>query len=533
MTLRNTFRKLAAATAAVGFLAGATAGHAAAADPQQGGTLVIGSTQKPRHLNPAVQSGIATAVPGTQLFATPLRFDANYEPQPYLAKSWEVSDDGLSVTLNLREDAVFHDGEPITASDVAFSLNVVKENHPFEAMFAPVTKVDTPDEHTAVIRLEHPHPAILLAMSSALLPVIPEHIYGDGQDVKSHPRNSENVVGSGPFKLEEFKAGDHVVLTRNEDFFLDGRPYLDKIVIRTYRDDTSVALAVGKGEIDMFPFLTDARDIKRLKENDTVAVTDQGYEAVGPINWLAFNTKHEILDDVRVRKAIAYAMDRNFIVNALQGGAATPATGPIANGSPYYTDEVEHYELDLEKARALLDEAGFPKEGDSRFSLTIDYIPGYPDQQKTVAEYLRSQLTKVGIDLSVRAAPDFPTWAKRVSNHDFELTMDIVFNWGDPVIGVHRTYLCANIKKGVIWSNTQSYCNEEVDEILKQAGRELDQDKRKALYKEFQQIVVDEVPLAYVNLLPYHTAYNADKIGNPPVTVWGTMAPMDRVYFKQ
>ena len=531
MTL--TTKTLSALILATGFgLAAALSPPSAIAAEKRGGTLVIGSTQKPRHLNPAVQSGIATAVPGTQIFATPLRFDENWNPSPYLAESWEVSGDGLSVTLRLRKNARFHDGAPITSEDLAFSLMTVKENHPFKAMFAPVTAVETPDPQTAIIRLAHPHPAILLAMSSALLPVIPKHIYGDGQDIRSHPANSK-PVGSGPFKLVEFNPGQDIILERNADYFMPGKPYLDRIIIRNYKDATSLALAVDKGEVDMYPFLAAARDINRLKKNDNLVVTSKGYAAVGPINWLAFNTTKGVLKDKRVRKAIAYAMDRDFIVNALQGGASTPATGPIANDSPFYTGDVERYDVDLDKANALLDEAGLPRAGDgSRFALTIDYIPGLPEQQKSIAEYLRSQLKKVGIALTVRAAPDFPTWAKRVSTHDFDLTMDVVFNWGDPVIGVHRTYLCSNIKMGVIWSNTQSYCNPKVDAILDRAGKETDQAKRVALYKEFQKIVVDEVPLAYVNLLPYHTAYNK-KIGNPPLSIWGAMAPLDEVYWKK
>ncbi|CAN0510021.1 unnamed protein product, partial [Discosporangium mesarthrocarpum] len=176
-------------------------------EPKSGGTLVLGTTQKARHLNPAVQSGIATAVPGTQIFATPLRFDENWEPQPYLAESWSISDDGKSITLKLRANAKFHDGKPITSEDVAFSLQTVKDNHPFKSMFAPVTGVDTPDPLTAVINFEKAHPAALLAMSSALLPIIPKHVYGDGQDPKSHPANNA-PVGSGPFKFVEFKPGE-------------------------------------------------------------------------------------------------------------------------------------------------------------------------------------------------------------------------------------------------------------------------------------------------------------------------------------
>ena len=132
-------------------------------EAKKGGTLRACLAQTPRHLNPAVQSGIVTGFPGSQLFATPIRYDENWDPQPYLAKSWEVSDDGLTVTLYLEEDAVFHDGVPIKSSDIAFSLETIKANHPFKTMFAPVMEVQTPDEHTAVLKLSQPHPALFLA----------------------------------------------------------------------------------------------------------------------------------------------------------------------------------------------------------------------------------------------------------------------------------------------------------------------------------------------------------------------------------
>ncbi|MFZ1240695.1 MAG: ABC transporter substrate-binding protein, partial [Anaerolineae bacterium] len=156
----------------------------ATSQPRRGGTLVILSgVGSPRHFNPALISGSATAFPAAQIFASPLRYDENWNPQPYLAKSWEVSKDGLAVTLHLVQGATFHDGHPITSEDVAFSVMTVKTYHPFKTMFAPVDKVDTPDPLTAVIRLSRPHPAILLAMSPALLPILPKHIYGDGRDI--------------------------------------------------------------------------------------------------------------------------------------------------------------------------------------------------------------------------------------------------------------------------------------------------------------------------------------------------------------
>src|SRR5690606_18065599 len=173
----------------------------------------------------AVQSGIATAMPSTQLFASPLRFDDKWNPQPYLAESWKLAEDGMSLTLNLRKNAVFHDGKPVTSADVAFSIMAIKANHPFQTMLGPVEKVATPDAHTAIVRMSKPHPAIVLAMSPALCPILPKHVYGDGQDLKAHPRNSAEVVGSGTFMFVEVKPGERVGLQRLDKFVLPGKAH--------------------------------------------------------------------------------------------------------------------------------------------------------------------------------------------------------------------------------------------------------------------------------------------------------------------
>ena len=196
---------------------------AIAAEPgKPGGTLVIVQSQVPRHFNPAVQSGIATMSPGAQIFAMLVRADENWKIHPYLAESWKVADDGLSVTFKLRKDAKFHDGKPITSEDVAFSVATQKANHPFKTSLGAVSGVDTPDPQTAIVRLKHPHPALLLAMSTSILPIIPKHIYGDGQNPKTHPRNGKDVVGSGPFKLKEYQRGKFFVLEKNPGLLHQG-----------------------------------------------------------------------------------------------------------------------------------------------------------------------------------------------------------------------------------------------------------------------------------------------------------------------
>lgn len=498
--------------------------------PQKGGTMVVvipGGT--PRVLNPAVQSGTATGLVGTQLFASPLRYDADWTPQPYLAKSWEVSDDGLKVTLHLQENATFHDGEPITSEDVAFSVDVIKEFHPFKSMFAPVESVDTPDTHTAVINLSKPHPALMLAMSGQLMAIIPKHIYGDGQDPKNHPRNNENVVGSGPFKLVEFKNGEHVILERYEGYWEEGLPYLDRIVARIINDSSARAIALQNGEIHMSTFEAEPTVVNRLSQVEGLTVTSEGYGGVGPIDWLAMNTTHGPLKEIKVRQAIAYAVDREFILKAIMRGTAVPALTGIHPDSPLYDAEVNPYDVDLDKANALLDEAGFPMQGDKRFELSMEVapFPGY----KPPTEYVKAALAKVGIVVNLRAQPDFPSWAKTMGEMDFDMSLDSVYNWGDPVIGVNRTYMSDNIGKGV-WSNTQGYSNARVDELLSMAATENDADKRKAYYKEFQEIVNEEVPIYFLNAVPMHTIYS-DKVMNPPKGIWASSSPMDKVWLKQ
>ncbi len=525
LSVRHLVKGLVTATALVSVLATS----AMADEPKRGGTLISVLGTNVRNLNPAVQSGIVTGYPGAQLFAAPLRYDEDWTAQPYLAESWEVSADGLKVTLNLVKSATFHDGHPITSSDVAFSVKVIQKFHPFKAMFKPVTSVDTPDDHTAVLNLSQPHPALMLAMSSQLMAIIPEHIYGDGQDPKTHPRNTADVVGSGPFKLTEFKNGEHVILERYDGFFMEGRPYLDKIVLRIITDPAARAIAYENGEVHMGAFESLPRIINRLKKVEGLTVTPEGYGAIGPLDWLAINTTKGPLADKRVRQAIAHAVDKNFIHKALMQGTAADAKTGIHPDSPFYEADVPDYPFDLDQANALLDEAGFAPDGDgTRFGLTIDF--GWPGVKPQV-EYVKAALKKVGIDVTVRASADFPTWAKRMGEMDFDLSWDTVFNWGDPVIGVHRTYLSSNIAKGV-WSNTQGYSNARVDEILEMAAKEIDPDKRKALYVEFQQIVADEVPLYFTNTLPYHTVYS-DNVGNPPLGIWATSSPMDLTYLKE
>jgi peptide/nickel transport system substrate-binding protein len=493
-------------------------------------TLVLVQPVVARHLNSAVQSGTATGFPAAQIFASPIRFegDGDWNPKPYLAETWAFQDDGRSLVLRLVRDATFHDGKPITSDDVAFSIMAIKANHPFQSMFGPVERVDTPSPHIAIIRLSQPHPAIMLALSPAFCPIMPKHIYGDGQDLKSHPRNIM-PVGSGPFKVTEFKPSEHIIMEKHAGFFIKDRPKLDRLVWKVIPDPNAIVLAFERKEVQLMPAFSSISHAEQLRKQPFLNVSNKGGEAIGPLGWLAFNTAKKPFDDVRVRQAIAYAIDREFITKKLHRGMTKIATGPIVPGSPFYTDKVEPYKLNLDKANKLLDAAGLKRDDKGvRFSLQIDYLPNTSDNSQTLAEYLRPQLKKIGIEASVRSQPDFPTWAKRVSNHEFDVTMDGAFNYGDPVIGVHRTYLSSNIRKGIIWTNTQSYRNDKVDDLLAKAAVERETTKRKALYEEFQRIVTTDVPVTYTHV--WSLTYVHDKsLKGVPISILGGFAPLDTV----
>ena len=529
--MRGSIKKYVLFLLALSFIAGF--GTIASAQPKRGGELVIVSgVGKPRHFNPALVSGSATAMVGTQIFASPLRYDENWNPLPYLAESWKISKDGLSVTLKLVNGATFHDGHPITSTDVAFSIMTVKKYHPFKSMFAPVERVDTPDLQTAVIRLERPHPAIMLAMSPALLPIIPKHIYGDGQDLKTHPANL-TPVGSGPFRFVKYESGKYIVLERNEHFFIPGRPYLDSIVFRIESDPNAQMIDMERQEAHLLPLFMKPEGLDRLSQIEHLVITPRGHEGIGANNWLAFNLLRKPLDDKPVRQAIAYAIDPEFITKYLHKGYSRRSIGPIIPESPFHEPDVTRYDLDLVKANKLLDEAGYPLKSDgTRFSLTLDHFPVIPSQHRDVALYIKRQLLKIGITVHLRKPKNFGEWFKRIGNWEFDMTMDSPFNWGDPAIGVHRTYLSNNIRKGVVWSNTQNYRNPRVDELLEKAAIEMDVKKRKRLYSEFQKIVTDEVPVVWINLLPLHTIYHKG-LENPPVSIWGIHSPLDELYWKE
>ncbi len=501
-------------------------------DSRRGGRINVVMANKPPHLNPAIQSGVVTMSPGAQLFASLLRMDQKWKLHPYLAKSWDVSEDGMLVTFHLRRGATFHDGMPITSADVAFSLETVQKHHPFSTMLRAMDRVETPDPHTVAVHLKQPHPALLTVAASPMAPILPKHVYGDGRDIKTHPANWD-VVGSGPFKLVAYDDGQ-LLMDRHDGFFMPGRPFLDGVTYKKIGEETVVP-AFKAGAVHLNGSISDIGQLNLLAKTPHLKLTRKGYAGIGPLQWLAFNLEKPPFNALKVRQAIAYAIDRDFLVQTLfdNHAAAKIATGPISPGSPFYSDDVEKYDLDVARANRLLDEAGYPRDATGvRFSTNFTFSTTTSEVWHETVEYLRMDLlNKIGVELKPQPMKSFADFTDMVANRKFTLALDDVFNWADPVIGVHRTYSSANIRDGVMWSNTQGYRNPEVDRLMELAGQEMDTEKRKALYLEFQRIVARDLPVYWLVELPSTTIYHKNLIGVDD-TIWGNMFPFDKIYWQ-
>lgn len=493
--------------------------------PKRGGALRAAYFQTPTTLNGALQAAAATTLISTQLFASPIRFDDKWNAQPYLASSWVESADKKSLKLHIRENAKFHDGHPVRAEDVAFSIMAIKANHPFQAL-RPVTSVEIDDDHTVVIHTEKPFPALMTCLSPALCPIMPKHVYDDGHELRSNPHNVKDVVGSGPFRLLEFVPDQHVRMERFKDYFLAGRPYVDSLTYTINRNLLDLVLEFKKGMLDLLPMQASVPMLKQLRTVKDAVLTQKGYEGIGAMVWLEFNCAKLPWSDPKVRHAVAMALDKNFYIQKLASGFPVAEDGPIPKSDRFYSNAAcIKYPFNLEEAKKILDGAGYEKGSDGvRFKMAIDFVPG---DSRMLAEYLTVQLKKLDIATELRVSADFPSWAKRMAAHDFDVDINALFEWGDPAIGVARNYMSTNIKP-IIYTNTSSYRNVKVDELLTEAAVEGNYEKRTKLYHEFQRLVTQDLPMAYISNIPFHTAAQS-YVANVPTSIWGPFSPLDEV----
>lgn len=503
-----------------------------------GGTLVMIAQPEPPSLAPYLSTSGPIGLVAPKIYNGLLDYDLDLNPVPELAESFDVSDDGLTVTFALREGVKWHDGKPFTSSDVQFSImEVLKKFHPRGPnSFREVSSIDTPDELTAIFNLDKPAPYMMRAFSAYESPMVPKHLL-EGKDIRE-AELSNNPVGTGPFKFVEWKKGQYIRLDKNPDYWREGYPLLDRIVARIIPDASTRTAAMESGEVHYGAFGAIPNiDVVRLRDSDDIGVTTDGYAMINPMALIEMNTTIAPFDNPAMRQAISMVIDRQFLIDNIWFGYGKPATSAMtSNFEPLglYTPTPEFYPVspDADAANALLDAAGIAADADGmRASAIIDLIP-YGEDWRRAGEYLKQALAEIGVTLELRYE-DVPTWLKRVyADYDFELNVNYFYQLPDPVIGVQRHYGTDQIRQGTPFVNSTRYSNSEVDELLAAGAIEVDSAKRGEIYARIQAILGEELPVVNLFEMEFLTVYN-EKLKDHTVSAMGAYHSFDRAYIEE
>jgi len=507
-------------------LSGTAAG---AEEPRRGGVMNVILQPEPATLVLALNITTQNQLVAPKMYSGLLTYGFDLKPLPNLATSWDISPDGLTYTFQLAKNAKWHDGEPFTADDVIFTTrDMLPEVHARARVnFSQVGSVEALDPHTVVFHLKTPYPGFIYAFEASSAPMMPKHIYA-GTDYRNNPANA-HPIGTGPFRFKEWQRGSIIRMERNPDYFKPGLPYLDGVNFVVIPDGAQRLIALESGQVHLASSSDiEFNDVPRLRSLKQIQVETRGYEFLAPLSWLEMNNTRKPMDDKRFRQAVMYALDREFIRDKIFYGFARVPTGPINSVVTFYDGNVKRYALDRKKSEALLDEMGL-KRGPDGIRIKLDLNPAPVSQTWTrLGQYVKQALRQVGIDVTIKNM-DQASAVASMGNHDFDMCFVTNTAFGDPAIGVARSYITSNIRKGVPFTNTCQYSNPRVDELFDAAAKTNDRGERQRLYTEVQQILAEDVPVAWLLEPEYAISINR-QMHDVVTTGLGVNESFDRVY---
>lgn len=437
-----------------------------------GGEVVLGITQEPAIFDPHTVEAAGDEEILFNIFEGLVKCTATGEFVPALATSYTISDDALSYVFTIRQGVTFHNGEEMTPEDVIYSLSRaagLSNGLPLKRGLADVKSVTKTGENEVTVTLNHPDAELIAFFNAAIIPA-------SVADINKTP------IGTGPFKFISYSVGASVVLSKNESYWLEGVPYLDKVTFKVTADIDAAFLELQSGSIDIFPYLT-ADKAAQLKEKFQILSGDTNM-----VQIFALNNAVKPFDNPKVREAMNYAVDRDELISLLMDGDGTKlVTGMSPAMGDYYNTSLDgSFAYDKEKAMSLLAEAGYP-EG---FSATIKVPSNYQIHVKT-AEILADQLSRVGIDISI-VSVDWATWLNDVyTGRNYEST----------VIALTSEYAPRDVLSRYVSdsdSNFINYANTAFDDTFSQVSTELDQTKRVELYRDLQTFLLNDSASVYL-----------------------------------
>ncbi|MBP7055631.1 MAG: peptide-binding protein [Candidatus Omnitrophica bacterium] len=494
--LERSYGKIPLIILAVFFLVSARALHAAD-EPAQGDAIVSAMISDANTLVPILASDAASAEVCGMLFNGLVKYDEKVAIVGDLAESWEIADGGLAIIFHLRRNVKWHDGEPFTARDVEFTYQKLIDpsvKTPYSGDFERVKSLDILDDYTLKVTYKEPFAP---ALSSWGMWIMPEHLL-KGKDLSS-TNFSRSPVGTGPYRFKKWQSGEKIELVANKDYF-EGRPYIDRYIIRVIPDAATIFLELEVLGVDMAS-LTPLQFTRQTGNSFFKKNYNKFKYPSFSYTYIGYNLNDPKFKDIRVRKALDMAVDKEAIIDTVLFGLGRLTTGPYLLDSWAYNKEVKPNPYDPARAKELLKDAGWTDsdgdgwvdKDDKVFEFTLLVNQGNIDRERT-AEMVQGYLKAVGVRMKIRVLEWNAMINEFINKRRFEA---VLMGW----------FLARDPDNYDIWHSSKTreaefnfigYSNPEVDRLLVKGRQTFDQDERKVAYNKIHEIIYDEQPCTFL-----------------------------------
>ena len=465
---------------------------------ESGGTLVDAMSGEPSGLIAMIAGESSASTIASNIFNSLLKYDKNLELTGELAQSWDVSPDQKTITFHLKPNLKWADGKPLTSDDVLFTWQLVtdeKTRTPYGADYKLVKKAEAPNPDTFKVTYAQPYAPALDSWSG--LHILPKHLL-EGQDINNTPF-ARNPVGSHYYELDQWKKGESISLKRNVNA-TQGQARIDRLVSRIIPDRAAQFLELMADNIDSMSL--NSIQYARIfpSRPDLTAKIAQYKELGNSYTYLGFNLKRKPFDDVRVRQAINFAIDKQEIIDGVLLGLGLPVASPYKPGTRWSNPSLQPYPYDPGKAIALLKAAGFEDHDHDGIldrdgqPLSFEILTNQNKEREMSAVLVQRRLKEIGIDVKIRVV-EWATFISRfIKTGDFNV---VLLGWG---LGLEPDQFN-------IWHSSQQapgqfnfigYNNPTVDKLLEDGRTELDPDKRMKIYHAFAKILLEDSPVVYL-----------------------------------
>lgn len=466
---------------------------------ETGGTLINAMIGEPSGLIAMIAGESAASAISSNIFNSLLKYDKNLELEGDLVESWQISSDQRTITFKLKPNLLWADGKPLSSADVLFTWQAVtdeKTASPYASDFQLVKKAEAPDPLTFSVTYDQAYAPAL--DSWAGLQILPKHLL-QGQNLHT-TAFARNPVGSNYYKLDKWAHGENLKLSRNPNSVL-GQAKIDKLVTRIIPDNSAQFLELMADNIDLMG-LDPIKYSRIIPARPELQQKLALYKELGnSYTYMGFNLKHKPFDDVRVRRAINYAIDKQEIIDGVYLGLGINIASPYKPGTRWSNPELSPYPYDPDKAKSLLKEAGFADtDGDGIIErdgkpFTFEIITNQNKEREKSAVLIQRRLKDVGIDVRIRAIEWASFISRFIKTGDFDV---VILGWG----------LGLDPDQYNIWHSSQQapgqfnfigYNNPTVDGLLEQGRLELNPDKRMKIYHEFARVLLEDSPIVYLS----------------------------------